>query len=97
MRLSESARGAVRDFAFAVADGALYVDQYGDLGDYRPALMEYGSALEMVFAIFVGRAPGAAYQPCACNRLSSGNSVPESSRGNWASWPTVSVSCSPTA
>ncbi|MBB6378135.1 hypothetical protein BKA01_005395 [Pseudonocardia eucalypti] len=29
--------------------------------------------------------------------MSSGNSVPESSRGNWASWPTVSVSCSPTA
>ena len=50
--LPEGVRSALRYFAFFVANDSLHVDHYGDLGDYRPALMEYGSPLEMVFAIF---------------------------------------------
>lgn len=45
-------RHHIRFFAFIVANGSLRVDEYGDLGDYRPALMEFGSPLEQLFAVF---------------------------------------------
>jgi hypothetical protein len=50
-KLSQSVRSEVRFFAFFVANGTLALDLLGDT-DYRPALMEVGSALEMAFAIF---------------------------------------------
>lgn len=50
--LPEDVRSVLRFFAFYIANGSLHIDEYGDLGDYRPALMECGSPLELVFAIF---------------------------------------------
>jgi hypothetical protein len=50
-RLSESARSACRFFAFYLANGTLAPDILSTV-DYRPALVEFGSALEMAFAIF---------------------------------------------
>jgi hypothetical protein len=52
-RIPEDARGAIRMFAFFVANGTLCLDVLGDLEDYRPALFEFGgSPLEKVFAIY---------------------------------------------
>jgi hypothetical protein len=45
-------RSACRSFAFCLANGTLALDILGDVGDYRPNLVEFGSELEMVFAIF---------------------------------------------
>jgi hypothetical protein len=44
-------RASLRFFAFYIAKGTIDVDLLEGI-DYRPALMEYGSPLEMVFAIF---------------------------------------------
>ena len=50
--LSVDARSAVRSFAFYLANGTLDPDVLGGIEDYRPSLVEFGSELEMVFAIF---------------------------------------------
>ena len=50
-RLPEDVRASLRFFAFFLANGTIDVDLLEDI-DYRPALMQYGSALEMVFTIF---------------------------------------------
>lgn len=39
-------------FAFFLANGTAAPDVLGPVGDYRPALFEYGSPLEMVIAIY---------------------------------------------
>ncbi|MFJ4847833.1 hypothetical protein [Streptomyces sp. NPDC088733] len=44
-------RASLRFFAFYLANGTLDVDLLDGI-DYRPALFQYGSALEMVFAIY---------------------------------------------
>jgi hypothetical protein len=51
-QIPEDVRGAIRFFAFFVANGTLCRDVLGDVGDYRPALFEVGSTLEKVFAIY---------------------------------------------
>lgn len=50
-RLPEDLRASVRFFAFYLANGTVDVDLLDGI-DYRPALMQYGSPLEMVFTIF---------------------------------------------
>lgn len=50
-RLSADVRAALRFFAFYLANGTLDMDLLDDI-DYRPALFEFGSPLEQVFAIF---------------------------------------------
>ena len=50
-RLPVDVRTSLRFFAFFLANGTIDVDLLEGI-DYRPALMEYGSALEMAFAIF---------------------------------------------
>ncbi|NIH86612.1 DUF7677 family protein [Amycolatopsis granulosa] len=50
--MPEDVRGAIRFFAFFVANGTLCQEVLRDVDDYRPALFEYGSALEKVFAIY---------------------------------------------
>jgi len=50
-QLSEDVRSALRFFAFYLANGTLVLDLLGDF-DYRSVVMEYGSGLEQVFAIF---------------------------------------------
>jgi hypothetical protein len=44
-------RASLRFFAFFLANGTVDMDLLGEI-DYRPALMESGSALEMAFTIF---------------------------------------------
>jgi hypothetical protein len=51
-QLPVDVRGALRLFAFYLGNGTLEIDLLDDLGDYRPALMEFGSTLEMIFAIY---------------------------------------------
>lgn len=51
-RIPKDVRGAIRFFAFFVANGTLCRDVLAEVGDYRPALFEFGSALEKVFAIY---------------------------------------------
>ncbi|MBR7838862.1 hypothetical protein KDL01_36685 [Actinospica durhamensis] len=50
-RLSEDVRASLRFFAFYLANGTLDMDLLENI-DYRPALMQYGSTLEMVFTIY---------------------------------------------
>jgi hypothetical protein len=50
-RLPEDVRASLRFFAFFLANGTVDMDLLEDV-DYRPALMQFGSALEMVFTIF---------------------------------------------
>lgn len=50
-RLPEDLRASLRFFAFFLANGTVDVDLLDGI-DYRPALMRYGSPLEMVFTIF---------------------------------------------
>ncbi|GGK61953.1 hypothetical protein Ppa06_60840 [Planomonospora parontospora subsp. parontospora] len=50
-RLSEDVRASLRLFAFYLANGTIDMELLEDI-DYRPALMEFGSPLEMVFTIF---------------------------------------------
>lgn len=50
-RLPDDVRSALRTFAFHLGNGTLARDVLADV-DYRPALMEFGSDLERVFAIF---------------------------------------------
>jgi hypothetical protein len=50
-QLSEDVRSTLRFFAFYLANGTVDMELLADI-DYRPALMEQGSALEMVFTIF---------------------------------------------
>lgn len=45
-------RSACRRFAVALTDGSLDPDLLTDLGDYRPALLQDSSILEMVIAVF---------------------------------------------
>ena len=51
-QLPEDVRSACRFFAFFLANGTLELDLLDGI-DYRPALMEFGSALEQAVAIFV--------------------------------------------
>jgi hypothetical protein len=51
MKLSKEVRSSLRTFAFLVANGSLEVDILDGI-DYRDALVDYGSTLEMVFAIW---------------------------------------------
>jgi hypothetical protein len=52
-QLSVDARSALRMFAYLLANGTLAPEILGDnIDDYRPNLVEYGSELELVFAIF---------------------------------------------
>lgn len=50
-QLSEDVRSACRYFAFYVANGTLDVELLDGI-DYRSALLQFGSPLEQVFAIF---------------------------------------------
>lgn len=50
-RLPEDVRASLRFFAFYLANGTVDMDLLEDI-DYRPALMQFGSPLEMVFTIF---------------------------------------------
>lgn len=50
-QLPEDVRASLRFFAFFLANDTIDVDLLEGI-DYRPALMQYGSALEMAFAIF---------------------------------------------
>ncbi|MGI5486737.1 DUF7677 family protein [Microtetraspora malaysiensis] len=50
-QLSEDVRASLRFFAFYLANGTLDMELLEDI-DYRPALMQFGSTLEMVFTIF---------------------------------------------
>jgi hypothetical protein len=50
-QLPVDVRASLRFFAFFLANGTIDVDLLEGI-DYRPALMQYGSALEMVFTIF---------------------------------------------
>jgi hypothetical protein len=50
-QLPEDVRSACRYFAFFIANGTLDVELLDGI-DYRSALMEFGSPLEQVFAIF---------------------------------------------
>lgn len=49
--LPRDVRSSLRFFAFFVANGTLAVDLLGDI-DYRSELVDTGSNLEMVFAVF---------------------------------------------
>ncbi|MFF5019886.1 hypothetical protein [Streptomyces sp. NPDC001165] len=44
-------RASIRHFAFTLGNGTLDIQLLGDI-DYRPALVAFGSELEMVFTIF---------------------------------------------
>lgn len=50
-KLSPETRSACRSFAFYLANGTVDVELLEDI-DYRPGLVELGSELEQVFAIF---------------------------------------------
>ena len=50
-QLPVDVRASLRFFAFYLANGTLDVDLLDGI-DYRPALFEFGSALEQVFAIY---------------------------------------------
>ncbi|HEY7278427.1 MAG TPA: hypothetical protein VH594_20835 [Trebonia sp.] len=50
-RLPVDVRASLRFFAFFLANGTIDMDLLEGI-DYRPALMQFGSALEMVFTIF---------------------------------------------
>jgi hypothetical protein len=50
-QLPEDVRSSLRFFAFYLANGTVDMELLAHI-DYRPALMEQGSALEMVFTIF---------------------------------------------
>lgn len=50
-QLPEDVRASLRFFAFYLANGTVDMELLADI-DYRPALLEDGSALEMVFTIF---------------------------------------------
>jgi hypothetical protein len=50
-KLPVDVRASLRFFAFFLANGTIDVDLLDEI-DYRPALVQYGSALEQVFAIF---------------------------------------------
>jgi hypothetical protein len=50
-RLPEDVRASVRFFAFFLANGTVDMELLDDI-DYRSALMQFGSPLEMVFTIF---------------------------------------------
>ncbi|GAB2569521.1 hypothetical protein Aab01nite_07390 [Paractinoplanes abujensis] len=50
-RLPEDVRSAFRLFGFYLAEGTLDLELL-DGFDYRPAVMNYGSGLEMVLAVF---------------------------------------------
>ena len=50
-QLPEDVRSSLRFFAFYLANSTVDMELLADI-DYRPALMEQGSALEMVFTIF---------------------------------------------
>ena len=50
-RLPVDVRASLRFFAFFLANGTIDADLLEGI-DYRPALMQHGSALEMVFTIF---------------------------------------------
>jgi hypothetical protein len=50
-RLPQDVRSAFRLFAFYLGNGTLALEVLEGF-DYRPALMEFGSDLERVFAIF---------------------------------------------
>ncbi|MGW1616930.1 DUF7677 family protein [Streptomyces sp. NPDC002285] len=49
--LSVDVRATVRFFAFYLGNGTVDPDLLDDI-DYKPSLMDFGSTLEMVFAIF---------------------------------------------
>ncbi|WP_026414868.1 DUF7677 family protein [Actinomadura oligospora] len=49
-KLSEDLRSCLRLFAFYLGNGTLDLELLDF--DYRPALVKYGSTLEMVFAIY---------------------------------------------
>ncbi|WP_327149195.1 DUF7677 family protein [Nocardia sp. NBC_01329] len=49
--LSVDVRASLRLFAFYLANGTLDLDLLDDI-DYRPAVFEFGSSLEQVFAIY---------------------------------------------
>ncbi len=51
MKLSERVRSDLRTFAFLIANGSLAVDLLEEI-DYRSALMENGTPLEIAFAIW---------------------------------------------
>jgi len=50
-QLPEDVRSCYRFFAFYLANGTLCLDLLDGI-DYRPALMQFGSTLEQVMAIF---------------------------------------------
>jgi hypothetical protein len=50
-QLPVDVRASLRFFAFYLANGTVDVDLLDGI-DYRPALFEFGSALEQVFAIY---------------------------------------------
>ncbi|MFI7445810.1 DUF7677 family protein [Nonomuraea indica] len=50
-KLPEEIRSSLRFFAFDLANGTLDMELLEDI-DYRPALMDFGSTLEMVFTIY---------------------------------------------
>lgn len=50
-QLPVDVRASIRLFAFYLANGTLVLDVLGGI-DYRPRLMEYGSTLEQVFAVY---------------------------------------------
>jgi hypothetical protein len=51
--ISEGLRAELRFFAFYLANQTLYVDEFGDLGEYWPSSADTGSALEMIFSVFM--------------------------------------------
>lgn len=50
-KLPEEVRSSLRFFAFYLANGTLDMELLDDI-DYRPALVDFGSTLEMVFTIY---------------------------------------------
>ena len=50
-QLPVDVRASIRLFAFYLANGTLVLDVLDGI-DYRPRLMEYGSTLEQVFAVY---------------------------------------------
>ncbi|ROO90512.1 hypothetical protein EDD29_8242 [Actinocorallia herbida] len=50
-KLSEDLRAGIRFFAFYLANGTLDLELLDGI-DYRPALLDSGSTLEMVFTIY---------------------------------------------
>lgn len=51
--LPEDVRSAIRFFAFYLANGTVSPELIAADYDYRPHLVEYGSELELAFAIFL--------------------------------------------